>query len=270
MFEIGKNYSINKKTIVDLFPETKMDISKEEPNFLKEQPSSFTVPKFLHLNSNTSSQNLERRVTEADLYEDNGGTALVISVENKIIIAADTRHSSEYTINSRKMTKIYKIGDFYLTAVGFFPDGVELYSQLMYHVKQYETYNKITLKALAHLLHNVLYAKRFFPYYSYAALSGFVDGVATIYAYDPVGSYEKTKCICNGSGSRMIQPLLDSWVMGKNFKNFTELTFDQMLELVKKAFDGAAERDVKTKDFLEILVLEEGTSSYELIPLRKD
>ncbi|ELA41554.1 uncharacterized protein VICG_01418 [Vittaforma corneae ATCC 50505] len=268
-FSLENDYSINKKTVPEPFKEEQIKLSKNEANFINEEGCSFASPRFVYL-QDVLLKSKDREVSEEDLYENNGGTSLVVTTDNKIIIASDTRHSSDYTINSRKMTKIFKIGEFYLATTGFFADSFEVYTNLMYQVKQYETYSRITLKALAHLLHNLLYSKRFFPYYSYAILCGFDNGTATVYSYDPVGSYDKTRCRCNGSSSVMIQPLLDSWIMGKNFKDFKEPSFSETLELVKKAFDAASERDVKTKDYLEIYVIEKDSMSHELIPLRKD
>lgn len=268
-FSFEKNYSINRKTVRELFKEEPMKVERKESVFSTRDDSSFPTPKFIYL-QDILFKGKDKEVSEEDLYESNGGTSLVVAADNKIIIASDTRHSSDYTINSRKMTKIFKIGEFYLATTGFFADSFDVYTNLMYQVRQYETHKKISLKALAHLLHNLLYSKRFFPYYSYAILCGFENGTATVYSYDPVGSYDKTRCRCNGSGSVMIQPLLDSWIMGKNFKGFRELSLSETLELVKKAFDAASERDVKTKDYLEIYVIEEDSMSHEFIPLRKD
>jgi 20S proteasome subunit beta 6 len=270
MFSLNKSYSVAKREIPDLFPQESIFKKSENQNSFKiaQTPiqTKFTsLPEILEGVKPTKMQ-----ATEEDLYEWNGGTTLTISVENKIIVASDTRHSGESTINSRNMTKIYKIGDYFLTTVGFYADGFEVYSKLLYEVKSYETYNKLSLKALAHLLHNILYTRRFFPYYTFTCLSGFVNGEAKIYCYDPIGSYQETKCRCDGTGSKMIQPLLDSWVMGKNFKGYQGLNFSSALELVKKAFDAAAERDVKTKDYLEIYVIEENAVHHEFIDLRKD
>lgn len=272
MFSLENNYNINKKSVKELFKEESLLKERKEPDFLNEKPSIFTSNNLIsnNLTFDNSQNSINNAVTEEDLYENNGGTSLVISVDNKIIIASDTRHSSEYTINSRKMTKIFKLGEFYLSTTGFYADSFDVYTNLMYQIKQYETHGKISLKALAHYLHNLLYSKRFFSYYCYAILCGFENGKAVIYSYDPVGSYDTTICRCTGSGSRMIQPLLDSWIMGKNFNDFKKLPFSEALELVKKAFDAAAERDVKTKDFLEIYVIDENSTSHEFIALRKD
>jgi len=228
-------------------------------NRISPTPQSTT---FTYLSDLLSASPRQAGIKEEDVYENNSGTSLVVSVHNKLIIASDTRHSSEYTINSRNMTKIFKIGNFYLSTTGFFADSFEVYTVLCYEVRKYET--------LAHLLHNILYTRRFFPYYTYCILSGMEGGVATMYSYDPVGSYQEGKCRCNGSGSVMIQPLLDSWISGENFKDFRQLTFPETVELVKKAFDAASERDVKTKDQLEIYVVDEEGETHEYVDLRKD
>jgi len=55
-----------------------------------------------------------------ELYEDNSGTSLAIKGEDFCVIAADTRHSSTYHINTRKATKIFLIdGRAVLTTTGF-------------------------------------------------------------------------------------------------------------------------------------------------------
>ncbi|KAI5180830.1 20S proteasome subunit beta 6, partial [Pancytospora epiphaga] len=99
---------------------------------------------------------------------------------------------------------------------------------------------------------------------------GFENGVAGIYSFDSIGSYELVSCRCDGSSSKIIQPLLDSWISGKNFQGFQELDFENALGLVKKAFDSAAERDVRTKDYLEIYTVDGEEVTHEFVELRKD
>lgn len=212
----------------------------------------------------------ENEVKEEDLYEDNGGTTLVIKLQNKLIIAADTRLNAQYNIYTRYSTKIHKIKDYFLTTVGFHADSHKIALILDYQLKQYEQYDTMTLSALAEFLHHVLYNNRFFPLYSYCCLCGFENGEATIYSYDCIGSYQKTECRVNGSGTVMIQPLLDSWISGKNFENYTKIPFEDALHLIKKAFHSAADADVKTGDYLEIYILDNDNVEKEVIDLRKD
>lgn len=68
----------------------------------------------------------------------------------------------------------------------------------------------------------------------------------------------------------MIQPLLDSWISGKNFQNHEKISYEHAINLVKKAFDGVSERDVRTKDNLEIYMVDGDNVEHEIIPLRRD
>ena len=262
------NESLNKKRFQEdeeSFNEelvsTKIDIRKNVDLFAEHDEMFDSLKKF---------PNKQNKVTEEDLYEENGGTAIMIKVDNKLIIAADTRLNAEYNIYTRFSTKIFKIGDFYLTAVGFYGDAYNIFIRLNYELNQYEQYKKMSLSALAQYLHQVLYSRRFFPLYAYCNLGGYENDEAIIYTFDCVGSYQSTSCRVDGSGTKMIQPLLDSWIDGKNFKNYKGISFKDAVDLIKKAFDSAAESDVKTGDTLEIIVNDNGEEQKEYVELRKD
>lgn len=65
--------------------------------------------------------------------------------------------------------------------------------------------------AMAQLLSNTLYYKRFFPYYTFNLCAGLdEEGRGAIYTYDAIGSYERVGYGCQGSGKELMQPVLDS------------------------------------------------------------
>ena len=205
-------------------------------------------------------------------YDDNSGTTVCLKQEGFIVISADTRHSSSMGINSREMSKIYRLGDFFLTATGFYADGHEVYVKMMYEIKKYEGDGRMSIHSAANMLSKILYSKRFFPYYAFCTLSGFEGGKPYVYGYDPLGSFGSVTCICNGSGKPMIQPLLDSFIDKKNWHgaSSTDVSEEDCVRLVAKAFNAAAERDVKTKDGLEVYVLRDGSVERRMIALRRD
>ncbi|KAI5180013.1 20S proteasome subunit beta 6 [Nematocida sp. AWRm80] len=213
-----------------------------------------------------------------ELYDDNSGTSLCVQGKDFCIVAADTRHSAAYTINTRKATKIFVIdGRFLLTVTGFYADGRSVMKQLTIYVEDYQfRFNKkIGIVQTAALLHTILYKNRFFPKYAYCCLVGYTEeGESKIYSYDPVGSYQETNCRCNGSGTKLIQPKLDSWISRKNW-NCEEGKHDipsqeETIALVRDIFSSAAETDVKTGDALELYIFTKDGITRTEYPLRGD
>lgn len=208
-----------------------------------------------------------------DPYEFNTGTSLAINHENVLILASDTRHSSEMGINSRNTSKIHRFAGMFLITTGFYADGYEIVQRMKLYILDYEIRNnrKMTVSSAAHLLHNILYSRRFFPFYSYCLLCGFEKDEAKLFSYDPVGSYAETNCRVDGSGTQMIQPILDSKISNKNREDGGEvLSLQEVEDLVKIGFVSVAERDVKTGDFLEILVVSKDSVRETTLPLRFD
>lgn len=204
-------------------------------------------------------------------YEDNSGTAVAIKLNDLIIVAADTRRCSEMGIYSRNTPKIYYIGDYLVTITGFYADGIELINILKYQVLLYESFNKISIHSLANLASKVMYSKRLFPYYSYVTLSGFCDGEPFVYSFDCLGHFEKVSTVCNGSGASFIQPLLDSLIEKKNWIGESPVVDEEYTKsVVRKAFDAASERDVKTGDYLEMYVVRENGAVKSVEKLRQD
>ncbi|KAF7699480.1 Proteasome subunit beta type-1 [Cucumispora dikerogammari] len=210
-------------------------------------------------------------------YEYNSGTILAFADPNSpseyVVLASDTRLNSEYNFYSRTHSKIYKINNnFSIIGAGFDGDLSELHVILKHSILQYEQMHdkEISLNALAHKLMNILYSRRFFPYYSFVCLAGKnidKNNEMEIVSFDCVGSYEKTKARVYGSGQEIVQPLLDA-LINKNTSDVIDL--ETVKSIVFSAFTGAAERDVKTGDYVEILVIKKDGVQIELMDLRKD
>jgi len=215
-------------------------------------------------------------------YEMNGGTIVGIAGEDFAVIASDTRLSEGYSILSRDNPHLYHVlPKTVMGSVGFHGDSITFTKSLQVRLRMYEYENnkKPSTSAIAQLLSNMLYSRRFFPYYVNTIVAGINnEGQGAIYSYDPVGSYEREIYRAGGSSSALLQPLLDSQCGLKNQsasfelnKSYTvKMSKEKVISLVKDAFTAAAERDIYTGDGLVVNVITKDGVKVEHFPLRRD
>ncbi|KAM0791843.1 hypothetical protein ACM66B_004100 [Microbotryomycetes sp. NB124-2] len=223
-------------------------------------------------------------------YSDNGGTILAISSSDFCLIAADTRQSEGYSIQTRTARKVFELTDNVVMAVvGFQADGTALQKRLKQRLEWYyhEHGEQLSLPSIARLVQTMLYGKRFFPYYTNVILGGIMpDGTGGVYSFDPVGSYERESCRAAGAASSLVQPFLDNMVYGKNQQADPTtdpeaaaqgkdarpvLSYDKVRSLVVDAFTGATERQIEVGDGLIVIALRKGQPIEETyLPLKRD
>lgn len=94
-----------------------------------------------------------------------------------------------------------------------------------------QEHNKdISTQSISQLLSNILYGRRFFPYYAFNLLAGLdEEGKGAVYGYDAVGSFERLQYGVEGSGSALITSILDNQVAFKTqLQNKVDLTVEQV------------------------------------------
>jgi 20S proteasome subunit beta 6 len=211
-----------------------------------------------------------------EAYVNNGGTVLAIAGENFAVVAGDTRMSTGYAIHTRYAPKTFQLTNKAVIATsGMQADQKALHKLLATRIKSYEYVHrkKMSTPAIAQMLANTLYYKRFFPYYTFNVLGGIDEqGRGCVYSYDAVGSYERVAYSTSGSGSELIQPLLDNQVARRNQKldGPITLSLQETIELVKDALSSAAERDIYTGDFAEIYIITQEGIRKEDFELKHD
>ncbi|CAO2202649.1 unnamed protein product, partial [Urochloa humidicola] len=215
-----------------------------------------------------------------DPYENNGGTCVAVAGTDYCVVAADTRLSVGYSILTRNHSKIAQLADkCVLASSGFQGDIKALQKNLAAKELVYEhNHNKkMSCPAMAQLLSNTLYYKRFFPYYAFNVLGGLdSQGKGCVFTYDAVGSYERTGYSAQGTGAALMMPVLDNQLKSPSplllpaRDAVTPLSQSEAVDLVKDVFASATERDIYTGDRLEIVVINSSGTHREYIELRKD
>lgn len=208
-------------------------------------------------------------------YEFNGGTAAAIAGDDFVVVGADTRLSVGYNILSRDTSRITELtGQCVVATGGCRADVITLHKVLTSRMANFELVHgdPMPTTAVAQLLSVTLYYKRFFPYYGFNIVAGLDgDGKGVVYSYDSIGSFEPLKYASQGSGQKLIIPVLDNVIGYKNREQVAPvLTVDEAVELIKDSFITAAERNIHTGDSVEIKIITKDGMRSESFALKKD
>lgn len=209
-------------------------------------------------------------------YADNGGTVVAIAGDDYAIIGSETRLSTGFQIYTREQPKLFNLTpQAVLGSTGCWADVVTFAKVLEARIKNYRfDHNRVmSTPACAQLISNMLYYKRFFPYYISNILAGLDEnGKGVIYSYDPIGHCEKFTYTTGGSSCSLIQPILDNQVGRENIANSEKITLSKeaALKLIRDVFVSAGERDIYVGDSVYIQeITAQGIQSYTH-SLRKD
>lgn len=140
---------------------------------------------------------------------------------------------------------------------------------------KYDHNKELSGRSTAQLVSNMLFNRRFFPYYV-GNIVAWLDenNQGHVADYDPVGNFEDSKCSCTGSATELIQPILDNQVDKSNIANLTEdekkVSLEEALTLVKDAFNSAAEVEISCGDGVHCMILTKDGIKEERWPLRSD
>lgn len=223
----------------------------------------------------------EPRQARFNPYDYNGGTVLAIAGPTYSIVAGDTRMSSDFTLKSRTVSKLFELNSKVMLGTGGFRGDITTLQKILAAkstLYEHQHGQGMLPHAVAQSLANTLYGRRFFPYYTWNVLAGIDEnGVGVVYSYDPVGNYERVRVTVTGSGESLIQPLLDNQLerqhqdLGAAPPPLSiDLSEAEAVALVKDAFVSAGQRDIRTGDFVEISVITAEGIRKETHPLNVD
>ncbi|MBU5558001.1 MAG: archaeal proteasome endopeptidase complex subunit beta [Candidatus Aenigmatarchaeota archaeon] len=169
-----------------------------------------------------------------------GTTTVGIIAKDAVVIAADSKSTIGYMVESKLARKVFQLDDHLgITVAGMVGDAQLIVRLLKAQFKLYKLERgPITVKAAATLLSNVLQGSKYFPYMNQFILAGYDTNGPAIYTFDPFGGYDThDKFFSTGSGSPFVYGMLEA--------NYREgMSADEAVALAVKAVRAAIERDI--------------------------
>lgn len=189
-----------------------------------------------------------------------GTTTIGLSCRDGIIFACDKRASWGTFVASKRARKVFKINSQVgATVAGSVGDAEALMRLMKAEASLYEFNNKerMTTKAVATLMANILQGSRIFPYLVEVLVGG-VDKNPKLYTLDPIGGLIEEKYASSGSGSPMAYGVLErDYVENK--------TVEENIPIAIKALNSAMQRDAATGDGIALVTItkEEGFKEFK-------
>ena len=181
-----------------------------------------------------------------------GTTTVGMVCSDGVVIGADKKATMGYLVASKQTEKIRQLeGHIAMTIAGLMGDGDALERYIKAELNLYRLHEgkRIGLNAAASLVANILYSRRFYPYFVQLIIGGF-DTKPHIYSFDASGAkQEELEYFSTGSGSPMALGVLeDSYKRG--------LTTEEGKVLVARAIKAATKRDIASGgDGIDIVVI---------------
>lgn len=182
-----------------------------------------------------------------------GATTVGVVCKDGVVLSSEKRVSYGYMVMSKMGRKIFKITDTIGAAcAGLVADMQILIRQVGAYSKLFELEHnrKISVRAAAKTISNLLFQRRLFPYITQTIVGGVDDEGPNLYVLDPLGSLIPDKYATVGSGAEIAVGVLEA-----GYKE--GLTLQEGRDLVFRAMKSALARDIASGDGVDILMISE-------------
>ena len=188
-----------------------------------------------------------------------GATTIGIICKDGVVLASEKRVSYGYTIMSKAGKKIFTIIDHIGAAcAGLVADMQILTRQVSAYAKLFELNNgrRVSVKAVAKTMSNLLFQRRFFPYFTQTIVGGIDDKGPSLYTLDPMGSLIPDKYATIGSGAQIAVGVLE-----ESYRD--GLTLEEGKDLALRAMRSAIKRDIASGNGIDLLLISKDGISVE-------
>lgn len=168
-----------------------------------------------------------------------GTTTVGLTTKDAVVLAAERKATMGYLVASQDAEKIHQIDEkIGMTIAGMVGDAQALIRYIRAELKLYKLQEEknISTESASTLIANILYSRRFYPYYVQLVVGGY-DGKPGLYSLAPDGSVMPEKFFSTGSGSPVAFGVLEN-----EFKEGMEL--EKAKSLAARSVRAATKRDI--------------------------
>jgi proteasome beta subunit len=169
-----------------------------------------------------------------------GTTTVGVLAKDAVVLGAERKATMGYLVASKYAEKVLQLDDrIGMTIAGVVGDAQSLHKYIKAELKLYSLQEgrKIPVSAAAHLVSNILYSRRFYPYMVQLIIGGY-DTKPRLFSFDPTGSVqEESEYFSSGSGSVMAFGVLED-------KYEPGMSVDDAKAMVIRAIRSATRRDI--------------------------
>jgi proteasome beta subunit len=179
-----------------------------------------------------------------------GATAVGISYQDGIVLAAEKRISYGNFVVNKNTKKIFTITDQVASAcAGMVADMQVLTRQVgaLAKIRRLETRRDMATNSVAKLMSVIMFERRYFPLLTQVIVGG-VQTTPEIYTLDPLGSLLPDNYAAVGTGAEMALGIMDA----EYKKNMSE---DTSKKLAIKAVKSSIQRDSASGDGIDVLTI---------------
>ena len=161
--------------------------------------------------------------------------------KDAVVLGADKKATMGYLVASKEVLKIVQVDDHIgMTIAGAVGDAQALqrYIQAELRLYRFNEGRRIPVSAAAHMVANILYSRRFYPYMVQLIVGGFDETGPHVFSFDPTGSIqEESEYFSTGSGSVMALGVLED-------KYRKDMPVEEAKHIVVRAIRSATHRDI--------------------------
>jgi len=168
-----------------------------------------------------------------------GTTTVGMIAKDTVILAAERKATMGYLVASAHAEKIHQVDDkMAMTIAGMVGDAQALIRYIKAELRLYKLQEErqISMESASTLIANILYSRRFYPYYVQLIVGGY-DTEPRLFSLSPDGSAMPEKFFSTGSGSPVAFGVLEN-----EFKEGMEP--EKAAALAVRAVRAATKRDI--------------------------